>query len=94
MIRPNTPWFNEAIRAAKCKRRDLERKWRKSKLEIDRQLYCHQRQVVKHMIENAKTSYYSTSVENCYGDQKSLYSVINNLLHKNKETVLPYYSWL
>ena len=89
MTRPNTPWFNDEIHAAKCERRDLEHKWRKSKLEIDRQMYCEQRQVVKHMIEEAKTSYYSASVDMCDGDQKSLYSVVNNLLHKNKEPVLP-----
>ena len=89
MIRHNTPWFNKDIKAAKSKKRDLEHKWRKSKLEIDRQLYCRQRQVVKHMIEKAKTSYYSGSVENCNGDQKSLYSVVNKLLHKRKEPVLP-----
>ena len=69
MIRPNTPWFNDEIHAAKCERRDLEHKWRKSKLEIDRQMYCEQRQVVKHMIEEAKTSYYSASVDMCDGDQ-------------------------
>ena len=45
MVRPNTPWFNEEIHAAKLKRRELEHTWRKSKLEIDRQLYCKQRQV-------------------------------------------------
>ncbi len=78
MIRPNTPWFNEDIRAAKSKKRDLEHKWRKSKLEIDRQLYREQRQVVKHMIEDAKTDYYSASVDKCDGDQKSLYGVVNN----------------
>ncbi len=89
MIRPNTPWFNEDIRAAKSKKRDLEHKWRKSKLEIDRQLYREQRQVVKHMIEDAKTDYYSASVDKCDGDQKSLYGVVNNLLHKKKEPVLP-----
>ena len=89
MIRPNTPWFSDKIHSAKCDRRDLEHKWRKSNLEIDRQMYCEQRQVVKHMIEEAKTSYYSASVDMCDGGQKSLYSVVNNLLRKNKEPVLP-----
>ncbi len=60
-------------------RRELEDKWRRSKLEIDHQANCEQRQVVKGMIEKAKTGYYSESVAQCVGDQKSLFHVVDNL---------------
>ena len=89
LVRPNTPWFNAEIKEAKCYRRELEHKWRRSKLEVDRQCYCKQRQVVKGMIEEAKAGYYSASVAQCTGDQKSLFRVVDNLLHKSKEPVLP-----
>jgi hypothetical protein len=89
LVRPNTPWFNAKIREAKCHRRELENKWRRSKLEVDRQCYCKQRQVVKGMIVKAKVGYYSASVAECSGDQKSLFRVADNLLHKSRAPVLP-----
>ena len=41
------------------------------------------------MIDDAKKSYFSDSVDNCNGDQKSLYGIVNNLLHRKKDPVLP-----
>ena len=38
-IRPNCPWYSDDLRGAKRNKRRLERKFRKSKLEIDRQIY-------------------------------------------------------
>ena len=35
------PWFDDGLQDMRRKRRALERKWRKSQLEIDRQLYTH-----------------------------------------------------
>ena len=44
------------------------------------------------MIEEAKADYYSAFVAQCTGDQKSLFRVVDNLLHKSKEPVLPTFS--
>jgi hypothetical protein len=41
------------------------------------------------MIERAKTDYYSTSIAQCSNDQKSLFRVVNKLMHKSRELVLP-----
>jgi hypothetical protein len=89
LVRPNTPWFSDQIRKAKCHRRELEHRWRRTKLEVDRQAYGEQRQKVKAMTEMAKLVYYSDSVKKCNGDQKALFKVVNNLMHKSKEPVLP-----
>lgn len=51
-VRPSAPWFNEEIRAARIKRRRLERTWRKSRLTIDRQLYVDQCYVVRNMFKD------------------------------------------
>ena len=38
-IRPLALWYNSNIDVEKKKRRKLERRWRKSRLTIDRELY-------------------------------------------------------
>jgi len=41
-LRPYAPWYNDSIDVEKRKRRKLERRWRKSSLSTDRQLYITQ----------------------------------------------------
>ena len=50
-IRSDVEWFDDDIHEARRKRRMLERKWRKSGLEIDRQLFVHSSQLVSQMIQ-------------------------------------------
>ena len=68
----------------------LERKWRNNgKLEVHRLEYQNQRFLVKDMIKKAKMNYYSSQINESAGDQKKLFKVIDNLLHKSKLPVLP-----
>nr|XP_054750855.1 uncharacterized protein LOC129256716 [Lytechinus pictus] len=89
IIKPSSPWMTEEIHAAKCHRRRLEHKWRNTRSEEDRKLYKKQRQVVSQEIEQAKTKYYSECVEECEGNQRHLFTVVDTLLHRKKESVLP-----
>jgi hypothetical protein len=88
-VRPNSPWYNDSIREAKLKRRRLEKKWRRSNLEIDRQLYCEQRQFVISLMRKTKTSYYSDLIGENATDQKQLFKTVNKLLHRSKATPFP-----
>lgn len=45
--RRKAPWYNDVIRRNKAERRKLERRWRKSKLTIDRDLFVEQSNLVK-----------------------------------------------
>jgi hypothetical protein len=67
----------------KNKRRRLERKWRKSKLQRDREQYVHQRSVVNNLVTNLKTAYYRKVIEEHSGDQKVLFATVNKLLQKS-----------
>ena len=40
-IRPNSYWYTDELRTLKQERRCAERKWRKSRLEIHRQIYVY-----------------------------------------------------
>lgn len=56
--RPKAPWYNDVIKLNKSKRRSLERRWRKSNLTIDRQLFVDQCNYVKKLIFEAKMNFY------------------------------------
>ena len=60
--RPPNPWHSEEITEAKKLRRKLERKWQKTKLEVDRQCFRTQRQIVWEMIKQAKASYFKRQI--------------------------------
>ncbi|XP_072020235.1 uncharacterized protein [Amphiura filiformis] len=89
IIRPFSPWYNDEIREAKHKRRQLEKKWRHSKLEIDRQLYSEQRQFVIGLMCNAKINFYSALINESANDQKQMFKTFDKLLHRSKDSPLP-----
>ena len=53
--RHHTPWYNNTVRDSKCLRRKLERCWRKTRSEPDREAYRYQCQVVRDELVKART---------------------------------------
>ncbi|PVD19602.1 hypothetical protein C0Q70_20092 [Pomacea canaliculata] len=53
--RPDTAWFTPEVRRAKKVRRQAERRWRKSRLEVDRQIYRHTRSQCSAIIVKARS---------------------------------------
>ena len=45
----NVPWMDEEFRSCRKKRRQLEKKWRKSKCEENRRTYVEQRELFAKM---------------------------------------------
>ncbi|XP_038049729.1 uncharacterized protein LOC119723237 [Patiria miniata] len=90
--KPKIPWYNNDIAEAKRKRRQLERRWRKSKLQIHREMFQSQRDLVKSKYRYYQTNYYSEKIQGCDGDQRALFQVINHLLHKKTSPILPSFS--
>ena len=88
-IKDNRPWMTEKIANAKRRRRKFERRWRQSKLTVHRQAYEAERENVKKLIEDEQVKYYNNKVEECSGDQKKLFSIVDKLLNKGKSTALP-----
>ena len=48
--RPPAPWFTPEIAVARRERRRLERRWRHSKLTIDREIYVAKKTLVNKML--------------------------------------------
>ena len=83
-VRPSAPWYTQEVADEKNKRRRLERKWRKSKMQSDRERYVHQRYVVNNLICNLKTTYYREIISENSGNQKVLFNTVNKLLQKSR----------
>ena len=88
-IRPSAPWYTENIRVEKQKRRALERRWRRTGLQVDHERFVDQCRVVNEFISQAKTAYYSRIIDENRYDPKRLFSVFDKLLHRKTEPKLP-----
>ncbi len=74
IVRPIAPRYGDEIQEARRKRRRCERHWRKTKFEIDRQLYKEQRDLVADKINEARQNYYkkkSTKSKSMLATRKS-----------------------
>ena len=88
-LRSSAPWYLSDINSEKSKRRRLERRWRKSQLHIDRQLFVEQCEHVRAMVKQAKMSYYSSIISENANNQKMLFNTIDRLLHRKAERQYP-----
>ena len=76
-----SPWITPAIRQARILRRVNECKWRKTGLEIHRQIYCQHRQDVNNLIIKSKQQHYEERLAT--RDPKATFQVINELTKLN-----------
>ena len=88
-IRSEAVWYTEEIHEARRIRRKLERKWRKSGLEVDFQIYTSQRQAVTRLVHETKMDYYCADIQTNAKDSKLLFKTVDTLLHKSGEPPLP-----
>ena len=87
-IRKTEPWYDSSISEKKQKCRKAERKWRKSKLILDQQEFKKCRNELHKVINSLKTKYYTNLIES-HKDNSNLFSVLNKINAKCKETPLP-----
>ena len=89
-LRPAAPWYSDEIRKEKSKRRKLERKWRTTRLTIDRQIYAEQCNTVNSLISSSKKKYYSSIIADHKSDQKVLFASFDKMLNRKPEKLLPH----
>ena len=88
-IKAHAPWFDAEYINIRKKRRKAEHQWKKTGLYCDRQTYLEVRRTSCKIAAAKKTRYYTTEIEKCQGDQRKLYSLVNNLLDKDSVRCLP-----
>ena len=87
--RPRIPWFNDDIKQLKRKRRRLEKKALKTDLPGDWYNYHKVRNQYSALIKSARVNYYSDLVDQCAGDSRKLFRVVNCLSREPLVTALP-----
>ena len=88
-IKPQSPWYTEAIREAKRVRRQAERRWRKTRLAVHLELYQEECHRVCRLCKQAKQDYYCLKIEVCGNDQKKVFSIAKDLMNNKKDIILP-----
>ena len=87
VLRPHAPWYTESLRLAKQERRRRERKWIKSGLTVDKELYKEQCGEYKQLLIKSKTEYHSNEVADA--NQRDLFRVIDKLTSPKASRTLP-----
>ena len=83
------PWFDEDYILARRKRRSLEREYKKSPSAENKALYAAQRDACVDMAKEKRISFCKTSINDCKGNQGSLFKTIPKLLDAKHPKVLP-----
>ena len=84
---PNSPWFDEEYKKMRKERRKAEKVFKKSKLNSDREKFLNLRKQTTELAYKKKRDHVSTMLKE--GNSKSMYSVVNKLLDKKQDVVLP-----
>ena len=80
------PWYSDAIHETRRLRRRLENKWRKSRLDTDKNKYLEQKQVIQDLICEAKRVYNHDKLFSANSKQQFRTS---NTLFNNTAKLLP-----
>ena len=78
----DTAWIMPAVHSAKKARRRAERRWRKTKLEVDRQIYRQARNGCMVVVNKARAKHVRDTLNAASGDPRKMFSIVHNLLGK------------
>ena len=87
--RPKVPWYNDSLKAQKRLRRKTERKWRKSGALADQALLKQIKNSYVFMLNQAHKDYYESAIADASGNQRKLFSIIQELASVRKDSPLP-----
>ena len=77
--RPPAPWYTPEIGIARHVKRRLERRWRHTKLTVDREIFLAQKLLFNKMLVSAKAKYYVNLVDRQCHNPKQLWATIHSL---------------
>ena len=86
---PTAPWFDSEYKNARRERRKAEKAWRRSKLEIDRDIFVHLRLHCNELAKLKKAEFFKSRFEKHSYSQKSLYEFVDLFLDQSSNLTLP-----
>ena len=88
-VHAHSPWLDDTIIEAKQQRRKLEKQWRDSGLTIHWEMFKEQQNRTQQLIKDAKRSYFHSKFAENIKDAKSLFTLVDHVLHRNCDRPLP-----
>ena len=85
----HNPWYNNEIREMKREQRQHERKYLRTKLFADHQIFRNFSHQFNRKIKQAKQDYLSSKITECNQDYKKIYSITNSLMGKKIQNSFP-----
>ena len=82
-------WVDSEFREARAERRKLEKRWQRSKSEESHRQYIAQRNLCAKLSISKQQRFFSNIVETSSNKQKSLFKVVDQVLDKKADRVLP-----
>ncbi len=89
IARPKVPWYNDSLKQQKRQRRKAERKWRKTRVPTDLDLFNQTKNTYSFMLKLAHRNYYESAISEASGNQRKLFSIIQELAFVKKDSPLP-----
>ena len=86
--KPSAPWLTDDILAAKRERKQFERQWRKSGLNVHRQMYVNKKNSVNNLLKYSKRTYFRCRIKEAKSS-KELHHLTNSLLGRPTAPTLP-----
>lgn len=86
-LRPSTPWYNADLRSLKRLRRQAERRYVSTGLEVHHQMYVNRCRIYTDALNTAKRDYYRDKISE--SDQNQLFRVIDGLFKVQHIQPLP-----
>lgn len=81
------PWYSEEIHVARQKRRQLERKFLKTRLEVHRQMFEEHSRLVVKLIDSKKSEFFKNKFQ--AASMKETFNLVKDLLMADSEKILP-----
>ena len=86
-IVPDAPWFDNEYRELRKQRRRAEKAYKKSNRPEDHETFKRLKKDCTELAYKKKKDHYTKKIEE--GNSRTMYSVVNRLLDKKQEKVLP-----
>ena len=81
---PNAPWFDDEYKQLRKSRRKAEKKYKRSKLPVDKEEFVRLRKETTTLAFKKKQEHYANKIAQCNGS-KQLYNCVNELLDKKEK---------
>ena len=82
------PWYSRDIQAAKRYHHYCECLVKRTKLTVHHEMFVAAITQVRELISTAKAQYYNNKIVECNGSQKTVFTVVNKVLHRD-DMILP-----